>query len=129
MLGTVLKLLMVVGSALILVPDGTTGVALADSAHGVRVHRLIPAGSQPEKPKTVDHAKNHDVTPHRHRIVLRKGQRVIVRFADVIGRSRYRKRHPGIVRPWQERRVGRRSRLFMNPSGLYTSKIYRRGYY
>lgn len=105
----------------------TTNATAGSSStkHGVRVHKLNTTQAASEPANTLSRRL---VTPHRHKIVLHKGQRVIVHFGDGIGRSRYRKRYPGVQRPWQDRRFGRKHRRYLNPKGLYTSKIYRRGY-
>ncbi len=105
--------------------------ALAGSSktgHGVRIHKLMePQEQEPETAPTASHIDNA-VAPHKHRIVLRRGQRVVVRIFDGFGRSKYRKQHPGVNRPWQDRRYGSNNRRYLNPKGLYTSKLYRRGY-
>jgi len=103
-----------------------TDAASTVTTHGVRVHRLIEPSEQ--QPESVPVAITGHVAPHRHTIRLRKGERVVVIFEPGIGRSRYRKRHPGIRRPWSwQHSAGRRN--FMNPPGLYSSRIYRPGFF
>jgi len=96
--------------------------------HGVRVHRLIPKDSTPPRKPAVE-THRHKTTPHRHRVILRPGQRVYVRLGNGYYRSGYRRKYSGVARPWAERKTGRRHRAFQNPPGLYSSKIYRRGYW
>lgn len=96
--------------------------------HGVRVHRLMEPQDVKPEPKHSETGAHQDVAPHGHRFVLHQGKRVVVRISDGFGRSKYRKQHPGVNRPWQDRRFGSEGRRYMNPKGLYTSKIYKRGY-
>ena len=94
------------------------------TSHGVRVLKLMPpqeTGSRSDDDQDDD---TESVTPHRHKVILREGQRVIVRFQADADPAPYQE---GVQRPWQDRRYGQKHRRYLNPKGLYSSQIYKRG--
>ncbi|MEO0618492.1 MAG: hypothetical protein AAFZ01_04355 [Pseudomonadota bacterium] len=95
--------------------------ALADSAYGVRVHRLIPVDQAPVSQEKTD--RKH-VAQHSHDVTIHRPARVTVTFrAAGIGRPQ----QPGALRPWREKRTHGR-RLYQNPRHLYRSELYRNGF-